>query len=185
MSENNYSLTFPNRQSFEDYFSKINNFKTNEIIFLADEKRFAMFDGEQFIDIPDKVQVTGEGLSMSLYELNKTIVSQLPIKETYAELSQERNLINEFHENIKSETYMLLCKDISYYTIFNNRKNKVNDFGTLGHAVVECAQDVGKIISADVTEDNSAIEIWVRTAENDNLCMYLFDCKNLTVTFGG
>ena len=120
-----------------------------------------------------------------MYDLNKSIVSQLPIKETYAELSQERNLINEFHKVINSETYMLLCKDISYYTIFNSRKNRVSDFGTLGHAVIECAQDVGKIVSADLIEDNSAIDIWVRTAEDDNLCMYLFDCKSLTVTFGG
>jgi hypothetical protein len=34
-----------------------------------------MYDGEKFIDIPEKVQMNGEGLSMSMYELNKTIMS--------------------------------------------------------------------------------------------------------------
>jgi hypothetical protein len=79
---------------------------------------------------------------------------------------------------------MLLCKDISYYTIFENENTKACDFGTLGHAVLECVQDVGKIISADLTEDQGAIEIWVRTPEEDNLCMYLFNCEGLVVSFG-
>ena len=182
MAENNF-LKFSNRQSFEEYCDKINHFRKGEMICLTDENKILIYDGEEFKEV--RAKETGEGVSISLYDLNKSIVSQLPIKETYAELSQERNLINEFHKVINSETYMLLCKDISYYTIFNSRKNRVSDFVTLGHAVIECAQDVGKIVSADLIEDNSAIEIWVRTAEDDNLCMYLFDCKSLTVTFGG
>ena len=34
-----------------------------------------MYDGKKFVDIPEKVQMDGEGLSMSLYELNKSIIS--------------------------------------------------------------------------------------------------------------
>lgn len=177
-------LHFPNQPSLDKYLSTINNFHKGEVVYLSDDEKFVMYDGEKFIDIPEKVQMTGEGLSMSMYELNKTIMSQLPVKETYADLSEERNLINDFHKKNGCRFYMLLCKDISYYTVFENEKIKVSDFGTLGHAVLECAQDVGKIISADLTEDQGAIEIWVRTLEEDNLCMYLFNCEGLVVSFG-
>lgn len=177
-------LQFSNMDSLDKYFNTLNNFQTGEIVYLTDDEKFVMFDGEKFVDIPDKVQVTGEGLSMSVYELNKTIMSQLPVKETYAELSEERNLINDFHKNGAHRFYMLLCRDISYYTIFENEKTKMSDFGSLGHAVIECLQSVGKIICADLTEDRGAIEIWVRTPEDDNLCMYLFNCEDLVVSFG-
>ena len=121
---------------------------------------------------------------MSLYELNKTIVAQLPVKETNADLSDIRNTIDNFRKSIGASNFMLLCKDISYYTIFQNDEPKMCDFRTLGYAVTECAQDIGKIICADIVPDGAAVEIWVRTPEDDNLCMYLFNCTNLIVTYG-
>jgi hypothetical protein len=54
---------------------KVNNFSKGEIIHLTDDEKYVMYDGEKFVDIPDKVQMEGDGLSMSLYELNKSIIS--------------------------------------------------------------------------------------------------------------
>ena len=68
-------LHFPNQPALDKYLSTINNFHKGEIVYLSDDEKFVMYDGEKFIDIPEKVQMNGEGLSMSMYELNKTIMS--------------------------------------------------------------------------------------------------------------
>lgn len=177
-------LTYKNQDALNTYFNTLNNFRKGEIIYLTDEEKFVMYDGEKFVDVPEKVTMDGEGLSMSLYELNKTIVAQLPIKETNADLSDVRNAIDEYGKNSGAKSFMLLCKDISYYTIFQHDAPKTCDFGTLGYAVTECAQDVGKIICGDIVPDGAAVEIWVRTSEDENLCMYLFNCEGLIVTYG-
>ena len=64
--------------------------------------------------------------------------------------------------------------------------NWVNDnFETFGEAVITCAEAIGKVISVDYIEDQNAVEIWVRTEQNENLCMYLFNCESMFVSFGG
>ena len=91
------------------------------------------------------------------------------------------NRLNDYNKSINSNYYMLLCKDISYYTVFTSG----NEFETFGNAVITCAQDVGKVINADLTEDNRAVEIWVRNEAEEVYCMYLFDCQQMIVTYGG
>ena len=169
--------------SLQNYMKKLNNFSKGEIIYLTEEEKYVMYDGEKFNYIPDKVEMKGEGLSMSLYDLNKNIISQLPVKTTYAEQHEDRAKINKFFGKTGRTSYMLLCKDISYYTIFTYEGNKMADFETLGHAVLDCLLNVGHLVCADEVEDGSAMEIWVRT-EDDNICMYLFKCTDLMVTYG-
>lgn len=79
---------------------------------------------------------------------------------------------------------MLLCKELSYYTIFQKTEDVFTHFSTFGEAVLTCAQDIGNIISVDYMENTNTIEIWVRTKDNeDNVCMVLFDCKDFIVTY--
>lgn len=118
-------------------------------------------------------------LSMTAYDLNKSIMTSMPILEN---LDDAIKLINE--KMWRFDHLMLLCKDISYYTIFYKDDNQ-EEFPTRGDAILTCAQDVGKIITVDYMEASDTIEIWVRTAENDNLCMCLFDCAGLMVGFKG
>lgn len=118
-------------------------------------------------------------ISMNLYDLNKSIVSQLPIADNtdpYVEL------INDKMKNYSN--LMLLCKEISYYTIFYPKANEP-DFENKGEAVLTCALDIGKIITVDYMEASDTIEIWVRTNKDENLCMCLFDCEGLMVSYGG
>lgn len=119
--------------------------------------------------------------SMNLYDLNKSIIGQLP-KKTKEELIELEKVINDYHYKINSKFYMLLCKDISYYTILNNDNYFATEF--LGEVVIDCASNVGSIISIDPTEDNT-IEIWVKTPEEEVVCMYLFDAKDFVANFLG
>lgn len=176
-------MTFETLVSLQEYMKKVNNFSKGEIIYLTKDNKCVMYDGEDFVEITDKAEFKGEGLSMSLYELNKSIIAQLPTKPTYSEQGEDRKLINKFFNSIGRTSYMLLCKDISYYTIFTYEGNKMANYETLGAAVLDCLQNVGQFVCADITEDGNAVEIWVRT-EDDNICMYLFKCADLMVTYG-
>jgi hypothetical protein len=176
-------MEFPNLIQLNAYKDKLNNFKIGELIYLTDVEKYVMYNGENFVDVPTSVK-NDSGLSMNLYDLNKSIISQLPIKSTYAEQKAERALIDEFCKKHGHSSYMLLCKDISYYTIFTYEGIKMCDFETLGQATLDCLLNVGNLICADNTPEGNAIEIWVRTPEEDNLCMYLFKCDDLMVTYG-
>ena len=159
-----------------------NRYKMGEIAYLTDKDKIVMWNGTEWTDMPEGTTAEGKGgLNMNLYELNKSIVSQLPILEDYTEATE---LVQTYMEN-HSESYMLLCRDINYYTIFQKKAegNPYTHFETLGEAVLECANDIGKIISVDLTEDGGGIEIWLRTLEGDNMCAYLFDCSGLIVTY--
>lgn len=170
-------MQFKNQKQLDSY--PIARFSNGEIVFLTEENLYKVYDNGEWKDMP-KANVEGDGISMSLYDLNKSIISQLPKLE---DLTTAIDLINEFDKFVDSEYYMLLCRDISYYTIFNHFINSDNEFSSLGEAVLTCAQEIGELVSVELTTDKGAIEIWVKTNE-DSLCMYLFNCANLIVNWG-
>lgn len=110
-------------------------------------------------------------LEMNMYEMNKQLMSQ------FANLSDEdlensRELIRNYFKEQANEYYMLLCKDISYYTLFH-----INDKITEPAAadeVIECIKCIGTVKAIDLTEGESAIEIWVQEDGKDPMVMYLF-----------
>ena len=163
-----------------EYTKIVNNFSIGEIVHLTEDKKYVMYNGKEFVNVPEP---KGEILSMNLYDLNKSIISQLPVKTAQSEQEKERNIINKFFNKKGASSYMLLCKDISYYTIFNYENSKMAEYENLGYAVLDCIVAVGDLVCADEIEDGSGIEIWVRTPD-DNLCMYLFECSQLMVTYG-
>jgi hypothetical protein len=82
---------------------------------------------------------------------------------------------------------MLLCKDISYFTIFQyNCLNFNYEFNDLGDAAITCIQEsIGDIVSIDKKESGE-IEIWIKTKEEDcTYCAYLFNCEQMIVNYGG
>ena len=63
------------------------------------------------------IDVQNKGISMNLYELNKTIVNQLP-PLTSSEIAVRMDVIHKLHNESMNNHYMLLCKEYNYYTIF-------------------------------------------------------------------
>lgn len=112
----------------------------------------------------EMIDVDGDFLQMSLYEINKQIVAQKqPIEKEY--FSEKINL---YVENTKAKYYMLLCKDLNYYTVFvlNETVNtKIAD------EVFECVSCLGEV--KDV-ENQDAVEIWVQPEGEEPAVMYLF-----------
>lgn len=107
---------------------------------------------------------------MTNYEMSKSLVAQ------FADFSEEdikakQPLLTEFYK--KDNVFMLLCKDTSYYTVFISRNKK--SLPKFSDEVIECIQTQGCIKAIDLTEDGSAIEIWVQPAPaNEPVVMYLF-----------
>ena len=126
---------------------------------------------------------------MDLYSINKNAVAALPPLEITEEVL---NKIDRLHERLNNVYYMLLCRDMNYYTIFYTVSNWAV-FGTactkLGETVVDCLKNVGTIKSIEPVDYDNAIEIWIDTVDNEEnpvtYCMYLFPYDEGVVGFRG
>ena len=114
---------------------------------------------------------TNGNLSLSAYEINKQVISQLPPLSA-EELIEKKILIREFMINTQNKYFMLLCRDINYYTLFHLDVYENTDERLEDILFAECAIFIGAIKAVDPTDDG-AIEIWV-TNETDTYAMYFF-----------
>ena len=112
-------------------------------------------------------------IGMNIYDMNRQIIGQLaPL--TDEELAKKKALVRAFITNTKNKYYMLLCRDINYYTIFAmdiylNTNDILEDV-----MFDECiTKYLGDIKAVEITEDGGAIEIWY-TAHDDTYVMYFF-----------
>lgn len=117
---------------------------------------------------------------MSLYEINKSVLAGMN-KLTKKEIYQKREDIKSWFTAKKdagATHFMLLCRDINYYTVFYYNAEGENSFDK---EVILCAQDIGDIMAIDATTDEMAFEIWIKTSENEIMCMQLFDYTTGTI----
>lgn len=110
-------------------------------------------------------------LGMTEYDLNKQIVGQLPVLEGEG-LETARSTIKAFVEEINQEHYMLLCRELNYYTVFqmmNESEDNIVD------EVIACSDYIGYIKSIERL-DGAVIEVWVTERDNDKetYVMYFF-----------
>lgn len=109
--------------------------------------------------------------SLSIYEINKQLVTQQPALIDYSEAFDK---IDKYIRETNNEFYMLLCRDKNYYTLFVREDGFFNV--PLKTELIECLKNFGEIKSIDFTEDEMAIEIWMTVPEdNDSYVMYLFN----------
>ena len=115
--------------------------------------------------------VTGEtNFGMTMYDLNKQIIAQMGVLEGMAR-EQAHLLITDTVATSEQIYFMLLCRDINYYTLFKLDKDN-SGLCNVASEVFECAEDIGALKSVESVE--GAIEIWVHPTDKDPLAMYLF-----------
>ena len=131
----------------------------------------------------NKKKVNGKGeVSMSLYDINKNIIGQLPIY-TEEQIKELQDKINVFRDNFEDNYFMLLCNDIHYYTVFYYEEYISNEFHTLGDAVIQLLLERNYTIhSEEITEDH--IEIWIKDEEENTYVFMLFPYSQGVVLFG-
>lgn len=112
-------------------------------------------------------------INVSLYDINKSTMAQMqPI--SLKQRLEAVKIIKDFCSGATSDNYfMLLCRDLNYYTIFPVRNNNANS-QAVGTAVLTCAENVGQIVDVERNTDTNSIEIWIKT-NDDAYCMFFFD----------
>ena len=115
--------------------------------------------------IPEKAQ--GE-LKMSLFDINKQIISQ---QSTYNEeqIEEAKARIFKFKlNNAESHYFMLLSRDINYYTVLAIDKAAKEN---LEDVVIELLHEWGDIKDIDFSEEKDSIDCWVK-GFNDNMAFF-------------
>lgn len=121
----------------------------------------------------------------TLYELNQQIIAQMPALDADGVRECSGKILKYLEEHVNSY-YMLLCKELSYYTIFHITSAKTAPNGNViisRGALHDLTEEIIDIISSlgDVrvieTDNNDAIAIWssFQSEETGAIhCFYLF-----------
>lgn len=174
---NNVFKSIDDLKEYTEQFS--DRFTPGEIQTVSDET--FMWNGTEWQKIV--MDSSNSGITMTMYDLNAQIISQLP-SHTEDDMKTDVEIINNFDTKISSRCYMMLCKEASYYTLFMNEKHNDNEFTDLGNAVITCACDLGQIRSVEQLENE--VEIWVYDSVLQQMyCLHLFNYESGIVPFGG
>lgn len=122
------------------------------------------------------VKMEGGGVNVGLYDMNKQIISQMPILEDFEKAMDD---IWTLYETYHNKYFMLYGKEISYFTVF-----KIIEPQYLGEEVLDCCLNVGLIKAMDLTEPGDAVEIWVQPQDGEPTCLYLFPYDSGIVQVG-
>ena len=163
----------PNKKVLESLIQS----KPGEICYVEDEKKYYLLTESGWS--PINVESDGEGINMSLYELNKNIISQLPAISKEA-MNIAIEVINNYRMDTDNKYYALICRECGYYTMFNT-KEVGGELPDLSTGIIECLANVGEIITINLDENGGAIEIWVR-ARDDVFYFILFGYDQGVVT---
>ena len=119
----------------------------------------------------------------SLYDVNKSLVEKNVVCLTDEEMQNKKDMIVDFINQSNNTYYMLLCNDRKDYTIFHRRYSEESrnfyDLAGLNYEnlekilIDECLPNRGKTKSIEITEDQSAIEIWL-SINGESYCYYFF-----------
>lgn len=129
-------------------------------------------------------KIKGKGkVNMSLYDINKSIIAQLPEYKNDQIRELEKNIDN-WAKKDKIELnkfFMLLCRDINYYTIFSLEPEKA-EFRTLGEGITGLLYDAGYTIHSEEVQDDHC-EIWVKK-DNEAYVFMLFPYDQGVIYYG-
>jgi hypothetical protein len=156
----------------------LKNHEQGECVFCEEDNKIYIWKEDKW----ETVDIENQGLSMNLYELNKTVVNQLPVLSK-SEIAGKMGILEELHRETMNTHYMLLCKEYNYYTIFEC--DSMMNMPTFGAAVCEIVSNLGDVYDIDWAEDHGAIEIWARpNGEESALAFYLFAYDAGVVYYG-
>lgn len=150
-------------------------------VYLEDIKEGVRYiNGEWVADETMETQANGD-ITMSLYEMNRQLINQLPDYNEEAWGGAEE-ILKEYLEKHTHSYYMMYGRELNYFTVFH--KEDGAEFANLFGAVKACLDSVGGVRSFDF-DGEAAIEIWVKPEVASTVtCLYLFPYDDGVVTFG-
>lgn len=120
------------------------------------------------------------GLSLSLYEMNKSVITKLPVY-TDDQIKQLQATLDAW-DNTNYNYYMLLCNEARYYTVFHRTLSMISSFTTLGEAVIKLLLEADYTIHEE-TEYPDRFEIWIKK-DNETYVFILFPYDEGVVNYG-
>lgn len=147
----------------------LKNHSEGEYAYCEEDKTFYCWQNNNWVPI----NIDNKGISMNLYDLNKTAVEQLPIMN-YEDIIKKIEIIDNLKNTSTNNHYMLLCKEYNYYTIFEYETLNFSNL-TFGQTVCDIISEIGNVYSIEPNEENNAIEIWIKPENEESpLVFYLF-----------
>ena len=150
-----------------------------EYALVQDETKMYQYIGEEKIWKP--VVIEGEGLQMSLYDINQNIFAQLDpmtdenLRQVHAQVFK---FLGETMQDNINDYWALICWKKNYCTIFHHNAGLQvrNDCEELSDVFMEIIEGLGDV--KDVSNNgNGALEIWI-TDDKDTHCYLFFNYKN-------
>lgn len=140
--------------------------KNGELAETSDDNKKWVYDEE----VQDWKEHEAAGVQMSLYDMNKQLIAQLPPME---DIDKQKEILANFYMGFADNHFMLLCRELNYFTLFewDPDREEVDKFENL---VLECVHDIGIIHDMQYVNNDTAVEIWVMTPAEEMVCMYLF-----------
>lgn len=164
--------SFKNLQTLKNYTNKYGRFQKGEMVQTIDDNKIYMYNNG-WEEVEQKVINTGT----SLYDFNKQIMSQLePFNLNQWEEAEKK--ITNWDEQKQATYYMLLCKELSYYTVFINDGYEFDNFGESVRKYFEFVD--GNVVDINIEKDK--IEIWLKK-ENDIYYFVLFNYDMGVISF--
>lgn len=119
--------------------------------------------------------------SIDLYTMNQNIINQLPVY-TDEDMDRAEDTIHDWiYNGHRANYYMLLCKELSYYTLFHSVDNCLIEEDFIRELWDVCSY-LGPIHDISI-DDNDAIAIWAEWEDTGVHCFYLFPYDKGVVEF--
>lgn len=157
-------ITVQNKSILDKIVNKIEN----ELASVIDENKIYVFKEGEW----QPLTLNGEGLTVSLYDINANVFSQLsPLKEEDLEDSKVflRNFLKQNCDS-GNDYFALICFKQNYCTIFHNTPAYEEDYIDV---LFEILEGLGEIKSIDVT-DYFSVEIWITLPEDKGTDCFVF-----------
>lgn len=154
---------------------KVKDLKTLKALPNHDEGELALIEKTNKVYVYKKnkwVKYNPEdkGLTISLYDVNKMVVPNLP-DLTDEQLEEATKLIADFVPE-KSKYWMLLNNERKYYTVFCLADDRgISLAPKIEDEIIECLKEQGSIKSIEKIDD-STIEAWVANQEDETAYVY-------------
>ena len=159
---------------------EINEVNTLDEVLEPEAGQVVLCDGKAYrwdpIELWQEIKADAPLASMSAYEMNKQIIRQLP-NLSNKDLNEKTKLIRKFISETENKYYMLLCRELNYYTILVDEPEKAFPTDYFGDVLLECLC-YWDIKAIDLAE-HGGIEIWISVKDTDEIyTMYFFPYDN-------
>ena len=137
----------------------LQNHKVGEVIYVNELEKYMVYSEDGWVDLTmNKDAVDNAGLHMSEYEVCKMALSSMHVLEQDEELDAIAQMINDWADG---DCFLLYGQEMHIFDLFEAAPEA--EYDNLGKAVIMLLiHNFGGILRADISENNEAVEIWIK-----------------------